>query len=206
MVVSVGQSADKMESDLMGRKSKIDQVDIRQRILLVAGNLMTQKGIKETSLQDIAKEVGISKGTLYYYYSAKEDIIYDIADNHLRVITDEILTSIDEGNSDVEAEHILRGVFEKILSAETRGKLHLYLISDAVINNSSLKNRFREKYSEWRTTLEDSTKKVLAKRETDYKVISVIILALLDGLIIQRMLGADQIPLEEVSNVLAKIE
>lgn len=191
----------------MSKKNETKQtIDVRQNILTVAGNLMTQKGVKETSLKDIAKEVGISKGTLYYYYSAKEDIIYDIADNHLKQITDELLTWINDINNDVTPEQILRIVFEKILAAETRGKLHLYLISDAIINNNSLKQRFRERYEEWRKSLEYGAKKVLKNRKINYGVLSYFILAVLDGLIIQRMLGVEKIPIEDIAKLLSNVE
>jgi AcrR family transcriptional regulator len=37
-----------------------------EHILEVAGRLLVEKGVRDTSLSDIAREAGISKGTLYY--------------------------------------------------------------------------------------------------------------------------------------------
>ncbi|MGG7060792.1 TetR/AcrR family transcriptional regulator, partial [Clostridium tertium] len=48
---------------------------MKENILLAATKLMTKNGIKNTSLADIAKAVDISKGTLYYHYSSKDDLI-----------------------------------------------------------------------------------------------------------------------------------
>lgn len=171
----------------------------------MAGKLITQKGVKDTSLADIAKEVGISKGTLYYYYSSKGDIIYDITDIHLKQVTQELLSWIANIENDAVPEEIFRVVFEKILGAETRGKLHLYLISDAVIGNNSLKERFNQRYKEWRITLENGIKMVLKDRNIDYKILSHIILATLDGFIIQRMLGVEKIPLKDIANMLSSV-
>jgi len=178
-------------------------IDIRQSILDAASELITQKGVKNTSLADISKEVGISKGTLYYHYSNKNDLVYDIADIHLKKITEELLTWIDSIEQ-TAPEEILKVVFEKILTAETRGKLHLYLISDAVTSNDRLKQRFREKYKEWRTTLENGLRKVLKHRTTDYGVLSHILLATLDGFTIQWMLGIEEIPIDGVAKVLVR--
>ena len=179
-------------------------IDIRQSILEVASKIITQKGVKNTSLADISKEVGISKGTLYYYYSNKNDLIYDIADIHLKKITEELLSWINDIEHDTAPEEILKVVFEKILTAETRGKLHLYLISDSVTSNDRLKQRFKEKYKEWRITLENGLRKVLKNRPTEYEILSHIILATLDGFTIQWMLGVEEIPIDGITNLLIK--
>ena len=181
-------------------------ISTRQSILDAASKLIAQKGVKDTSLADISKEVGISKGTLYYYYSTKNDIIYDIADIHLRQITDELLSWINNIEHNVAPEDILKVVFERISTAETRGKLHLYLISDAVTSNEPLKQRFREKYKEWRIALEDGLRKVLKNRTADYRVLSYIILAALDGFTIQWRLGEEKIPIDGIANLLSKIK
>lgn len=179
-------------------------MDTRLNILDAASKLITQKGVKETSLADISKEVGISKGTLYYYYSTKNDLIYDIADIHIRKITEELLSWIDNIESNTAPEKILKVVFEKILTAETRGKLHLYLVSDAVTSNTLLKQRFREKYKEWRVTLENGLRKVLKNKTADCEILSHIMLATLDGLIMQWMLGVEEIPIDGIANFIPK--
>ena len=171
---------------------------MRQKILHVAGNLMIERGIKETSLKDIAKKTEISTGTLYYYYSAKEDIIYDIADNNLKEITDGLLDWIDHIDAETSREQILTTVFEKILGAETRGKLHLYLISDAVTANGALKQRFTERYADWRNTLALGLNKVLKNGATANDSLAYLILAVIDGLIIQNMFNNEDIPIDGI--------
>ena len=65
--------------------------NMKEKILLASIDLMRKNGINNTSLADIAREVNISKGTLYYHYSSKDDIIFDIADNHLNIISKALL-------------------------------------------------------------------------------------------------------------------
>jgi len=192
----------------MDKKEATEQqpVDMRQHILSVASGLMIEKGVKETSLKDIAQEAGISKGTLYYYYSAKEDIIYDIANYNLKQITDGLLAWIDDANTDAAPEQILQTVFEQILAAETRGKLHLYLFSDAGTTNTALKEKFKEQYKEWRKTLKYGLDKVLSSQSNKNEVLSYLILAALDGLIIQKLFGTEAIPIEEIVKLLVSAE
>jgi len=177
-------------------------VDMRLHILTVASRLISELGIKETSLKKISQEADISKGTLYYYYSAKEDIIYDIADRNLEQITDELIAWVNNVDANVLAETILKTLFEKILEAETRGKLHLYLLNDAITANSSLAEKFEKRYNDWRKTLIFGLNKVLPNKNRDNIALSYLIIALLDGLVIQKMCGTKDIPVDEIIDII----
>jgi TetR/AcrR family transcriptional regulator, cholesterol catabolism regulator len=48
-------------------------------IALAAVKLFEQKGYRATSVQDIADEVGLQKGSLYHYIHSKEDLLLQIA-------------------------------------------------------------------------------------------------------------------------------
>lgn len=47
----------------------------KNEILDVAGKLFGEKGYDATSTNDILKEIGIARGTLYYHFKSKEDIL-----------------------------------------------------------------------------------------------------------------------------------
>ncbi len=47
-----------------------------------AGKVFIQKGYLETSLEDIAAAIGMSKGALYYYFPSKVEILYFIISTH----------------------------------------------------------------------------------------------------------------------------
>jgi AcrR family transcriptional regulator len=54
----------------------------RERILDVALDLFARKGYAETSLREIAAELGLSKAALYYHFESKQDILAAL---HLRL-------------------------------------------------------------------------------------------------------------------------
>lgn len=47
----------------------------RNEILDVAERLFSQKGFEGTSTNEILEEIGIARGTLYYHFKSKEDIM-----------------------------------------------------------------------------------------------------------------------------------
>ena len=51
----------------------------QQKIIAIAKKIFAQKGMEVTTMNDIAKEAGMSKSTLYVYYKNKEAIQNDMA-------------------------------------------------------------------------------------------------------------------------------
>jgi TetR/AcrR family transcriptional regulator, cholesterol catabolism regulator len=49
-----------------------------QEIVAAAGALFAEHGFDGTSLLDIAKSVGVLKGSLYHHITSKEDLLYDV--------------------------------------------------------------------------------------------------------------------------------
>lgn len=173
----------------------------RQLILQTASRLMMEQGINHTSLADIARETGISKGTLHYYYPSKDDLIYDIGQRHFTLVKSNILKWIENIRGQSSFAEILKVVINSFLEAETRNMLHLYLLQEAVLNNEHIRLRFQESYREWRSLIKEELDlqfEVLQFNEKDARALSFIIVAIIDGLIIQRIVGGDDIPLDNI--------
>ena len=92
----------------------------------------------------------------------------------------------------------------RILAAETRGRLHLYLISEAGTANSALKQKFTERYADWRKTLLFGLNKVLKNGAGTDDSPAYLILAAIDGLIIQSMFNGGPIPIDGVVKLITK--
>ena len=52
----------------------------RHQILDAATKVFTRKGIDQSRMDDIVDETGLSKGTLYWYFKGKDDIVISILD------------------------------------------------------------------------------------------------------------------------------
>jgi AcrR family transcriptional regulator len=66
----------------------------RERILAIALDLFTRKGYAETSLREIAAELGFSKAALYYHFASKQDILLALH-MQLHSLTDGVLPLLD---------------------------------------------------------------------------------------------------------------
>jgi AcrR family transcriptional regulator len=59
------------------------RTDTRARILTVALRLFAERGYANTSLREIAEELGVTKAALYFHYKTKEDIVSGILRDYL---------------------------------------------------------------------------------------------------------------------------
>ena len=63
--------------------------DARIRIVHAALKLFSSCGYHNTSIADILEESGCTRGSLYYYFSSKEDVAYAAIDEALRLLVEQ---------------------------------------------------------------------------------------------------------------------
>ena len=179
----------------MARTAKGTGEDNRQKILETAVDIIGEKGVDRTSLSSIAKASGLSKGTIYYYYATKDDLIFDIADLHMARISDTLMAMLEESTPSWEI--LLTAFFETLLNSETRSRLHLYLVREAVSGNDSLKKRFQATYAQWFDMVDQAQEKMPGSRE-DRSAKSRFLVALVDGFILQVLLETNPPEVEDI--------
>ena len=54
----------------------------KQEILDAAAALFSQKGFDQTSITDIIERVGVARGTVYYHFKSKEDVMDALIERH----------------------------------------------------------------------------------------------------------------------------
>lgn len=62
----------------MARKTKQQALETRQHILDVALRLFSQRGVSSTSLAEIAKAAGVTRGAIYWHFKNKSDLFSEI--------------------------------------------------------------------------------------------------------------------------------
>ena len=82
----------------MARRKKEPQNVHRKNISTAAEQLFMKKGIENTSMNDIAKEAGYSKATLYVYFKNKEELIGMLVLESMKKLYDYISLALEQGN------------------------------------------------------------------------------------------------------------
>lgn len=125
--------------------------DITQQSIL----LFEEKGFSETSIQDIVEALGVTKGTFYYYFPSKEQLLMEI---HLGYIEDLL-----------ERQKMIQQ--KQLSNREKLTQVIALLITDIVNNGPSGKVFFRE----MRHLCEKNAMEVKKKREKFRKNLEKII-------------------------------
>lgn len=76
----------------------------RNEILDVAERLFSTKGYDKSTVNDILDAVGIAKGTFYYYFKSKEEVLDAIIDR----VTEIVVTRAEEAASDQENSPVMK--------------------------------------------------------------------------------------------------
>lgn len=53
--------------------------ETREKLLRAGKQLICQKGLANTAIEEITEAAGVSKGTFYTYFKRKEDIVFDLS-------------------------------------------------------------------------------------------------------------------------------
>lgn len=75
----------------------------RKKIIDKAWELFAKNGYEETKVEDITKDLGISKGSFYTYFATKEELLYEI----LGKIKKEVIENLENINVDQTPEKVL---------------------------------------------------------------------------------------------------
>lgn len=82
-------------------------MEVKDKIIHTAESLFLQYGIRSVTMDDIAKELGISKKTIYQYFSDKEEIVCNVTEDHLSKEKAEIKSIVYGSDNAIE---VLRGI------------------------------------------------------------------------------------------------
>jgi len=195
---------------VMARKRESAQVR-RSQIIEAAKHCFQKKGYAKSTIDDIASEYGLSKGSIYWYYPSKRDILEDL----FRHWMDETLKGVYAEISDLKTardklvrmgEFFIRSLIED---------LELYS-SMLVFWGSSYEDDFmRERIMDLYSQYDEIVKSLLSQGEKnrefsvpDKEVYCTLLIAMIEGLIIRqavsKALDLDSM-LREVGNIVDRV-
>ena len=179
-------------------------IDMRNEILKSVESLISKSGVNSISLKDIAKMCNISKGTLYYYYTTKDEIIFDVIVKHVQELHTEYLEWIERHQKDLTIERFLGVILYKGVKLFNRAKLHVFLVNECLKGNDTLRNKFNELWNEWHKILQVGIIQAF-KSEKEADNIAYLLMVIIDGLAIQEVMQNQEIKEEKIISLIKKL-
>ncbi|MGD6965673.1 TetR/AcrR family transcriptional regulator [Rossellomorea vietnamensis] len=141
----------------------------RKAILETAVELFGEQGYTQTSMQQIADSIGISKGSLYSFFQSKEDLIISIYEHYQQLVFERAYVVGLDGNlpDDVRLAKQFQVQFEGILEYKSYMKMHMR--GDTAKNSDKLaamEHRMRGRLFSW---LEHNLLQIYGEKILPYK-------------------------------------
>jgi AcrR family transcriptional regulator len=132
---------------MVGQTKKRNQLgstpeDARIAVLRAAERCIGRHGIRKTTMDDIAKEAGISRPSIYRYFADREQLLIALTTEHSRALTTKARAFIakqeDFQSALVEgilylADHGRRDPFTRFLVSDEGGELGMHIRTDETI-------------------------------------------------------------------------
>lgn len=198
MPISQGNSAASRE--LPGRRRARGRqrrgVETEGAILDATLKLLATRGIRGTSLDLVAEEVGVSKSSILWHFGSKEDLLVRVAERVVEEVARGPAKDILALPTVEERGEATWKFFAKVLQSRPELKrLMLWLILESVEGRPELRARLRQLYENVRELYDAGLRSVIpdADKRRRYAIISV---ASMDGIFLQWLLDPEAIDLE----------
>ncbi|MDF2000490.1 TetR/AcrR family transcriptional regulator [Peribacillus frigoritolerans] len=99
----------------------------KEKIRAAAMELFMKQGYYATSISDIAKQGGISKGLLYNYYKGKEELLSEMVEARIKEVAEVMEEAFTLNTPREQLEHIINGAIDNIHQKPEVHRFYLHL-------------------------------------------------------------------------------
>jgi TetR/AcrR family transcriptional regulator, repressor for uid operon len=168
------------------------KTDVRERIVQSAIECFSKYGFDRSRMDDIAKTADLSKGTLYLYFKSKEDLFYDICENNLKIIKEQLSEIFATKKEDLVSD--AERFYENLQRIENKGSEKVFF---EIVAESARNPKLQRILYEQRTKIFDVVKEYLDlqvekgffRKDIDTEAIASGLVALYNGLAVSKFLG-----------------
>lgn len=179
--------------------------NINEIILDTAEELLKVNSFSEVTLAKIAEKANISKGTLYYYYKSKNEILFAVTDRYLSRQWDELIQWTENKEKDTSPHRLVNYVIERNIAY---AGLRLHLFDAALLGDEEIRAKLIHRYDEFQKLISAKIAERTDVVSADY--FTWLILMVSDGIIIQNSLKNESFDarkfLENSTEYIKKIE
>ncbi len=169
------------------------------KIIQAAYKVFSEKGYHPSKMDEIAREVGVSKATLYSYFESKEDLLKMISISTSQRLNEIFEKSLEEQDSLKPFEELYNNM------AEFQGSLHLnFEILSLSSHDKNIReigrNIYDEKMDVFQVFLENLQNKGMIRGDVDARTLARLVAALYTDIAMQLIMGFDKSEVRETWN------
>ena len=166
--------------------------DKRPRLVTAATAVFAEKGYASTRVADIAERAGVGKGTVYEYFSSKEELLFAVFESINEEISTRVSATLSKNGSAREKLLALLQLGAKVISEQVELQ-PVILDFWAASRGKDFEEHYREaviaSYGLFRSMISDficgGQKRGEFKTDVDAEALAVVVVATVDGLGIQ---------------------
>ena len=168
--------------------------NIKEKILESASRLLQNRTFGDISIANIAKEAGVTKGSIYYYYNSKEDLLYDIADGYIELLFHDLMVWVEDESKDTSLPRLLHYALSRGVTDPGKS-LRLHLTVDAIAGNERLREKLLARYRLFRNVLAEKLAERKPGGDSSFEAWQIIVT--IDGLMLQSLLQNPDMDIEQ---------
>ena len=163
----------------------------KTKIIEAAAKVFAEKGYHQATMDDVAKELGVSKGALYSYFKSKEDILREISLQSHQTLRDIIDTACESH----DLSGALEDIFAKITQKYKDNQPANFEIVSQASHDPQMKKIIMEDYQKDIETVEafveDKMKKGSMRSDVSARTLAELFTSLCIGTMAKLILGFD---------------
>ena len=174
----------------MPKVTSMYKAEVKEKIVQAAIESFTQTGFDRTKMEDIAKRLGLSKGTIYLYFKSKEDLFLAICEYNIQKGDNEDAgLFIRKENVVSDAEQIYDNIRRR---EQGNDRVMLEMVAESARNPKLRKAMYELHVKVHEHVMEGVKNKIeqgFLRKDVDAISLAIALVALYDGLAVNRMLG-----------------
>jgi len=166
------------------------KAEVKEKIVQAAIESFTQTGFDRTKMEDIAKRLGLSKGTIYLYFKSKEDLFLAICEYNIQKGDKEDAgLFMRKENVASDAEQIYDNIRRR---EQGNDRVMLEMVAESARNPKLRKAMYELHVKVHEHVMQGVRNKIeqgFLRKDVDAISLAIALVALYDGLAVNRMLG-----------------
>lgn len=173
----------------------------RERIVAAASELMLQRGVARTTIEDIQEAAAVSTSQMYHYFADKSDLVASVIDFQTDHVLDVQHLGLDRIDS-IEDLYRWRGIMvDLVRSMGCAGGCPIGSMANELSESDPIaRAQLARSFAQWENMIHDSLIAIAARGEladgTDIERVALAMLAGIQGGLLLSQVRRDTAPLE----------